>query len=103
MHKPARRGFDLFIHDERGDAQLIKHLEAIMSALDDLRTEVAESKTVSESAVLLLQGLKEQLDDAIASGDPAALTQLSADLDAQTNRLAAAVTANTPPAPPPSP
>jgi hypothetical protein len=51
---------------------------------------------VMASAVLLLQGLKTRLDEAIASGDPAALMALSAELDANTNALAAAVTQNTP-------
>jgi len=68
----------------------------IMSALDDLRTEVAETKTVAASAVVLLQGLKVALDEAIATGDPAALTALSAELDESTKALSDAVTANTP-------
>lgn len=87
---------DVFIHDERSRGQLIPYLEAIMSALDDLRAEVAESRTVTESAITLLQGLKQQLDEAIATGDPGALVELAADLDSQTNRLAEAVQLNTP-------
>ena len=71
-------------------------LEKIMSALTDLQTEVAENKTVMGSAVALLEGLKAKLDEAIASGDPAALQALSAELDANTNALANAVSANTP-------
>ena len=77
-----------------------------MSALDDLKTEVEQVKTVEQSAVTLLQGLKAQLDAAIASGDPAALEALSADLKNSADALAAAVVANTPipaPEPPPSP
>ena len=80
----------------------LRHMERhIMAALDDLRTEVAESRTVTASAVVLLQGLKQALDEAIATGDPAALTALAADLDASTKSLADAVTANTniPPTP----
>lgn len=68
----------------------------IMAALDTLKTEVAETTTVMASAVALLQGLKAKLDEAIASGDPAALAALSAELDTNTNALAAAITANTP-------
>ncbi len=67
-----------------------------MSALTTLQTEVAENKEVMSSAVVLLKGLKDKLDEAIASGDPAALKALSDELDANTNALAAAVTANTP-------
>lgn len=61
-----------------------------------LTQEVAEIKGVAESAVALLNGLKAKLDEAIASGDPAALTALSNELDASSNALAAAVAANTP-------
>ena len=41
-----------------------------MAALDDLKREVEETKGVQDSAIVLLQGLKEALDAAIASGDP---------------------------------
>lgn len=68
----------------------------IMSALSDLQAEVAQNSSVVDSAITLLQGLKAKLDEAIASGDPAALTALSAELDAKTNALAAAVQENTP-------
>jgi hypothetical protein len=61
-----------------------------------LTQEVAEIKTVAESAVALLNGLKAKLDEAIASGDPAQLTALSNELDAVGGSLAAAVAANTP-------
>ena len=64
--------------------------------LDRLTTEVAETRTVVESAIVLISGLRQRLDDAIASGDPAALTALSEDLDSQQAALAAAVAANTP-------
>lgn len=67
-----------------------------MAALDDLKAEVEKVKTVEASAVTLIVGLKAKLDEAIASGDPAALTALSADLDASATALADAVTANTP-------
>ena len=67
-----------------------------MAALDDLRNTVAQNRDVTESAITLLEGLKQKLDDAIASGDPNALAQLSADLGSETTRLADAVTANTP-------
>lgn len=67
-----------------------------MSALDTLKTEVSETKTVMASAVTLLQGLKAKLDEAIASGNPAELQALSDELDTNTNALAAAITTNTP-------
>ena len=69
----------------------------IMSALSDLQTAVAAEDTAIASAITLLNGLKAALDAAIASGDPAALQALSADIGNQTTALAAAITANTPP------
>jgi hypothetical protein len=69
----------------------------IMSAqLDDLVTKVDAIETVADSAIALLTGLKTKLDEAIASGNPAALTALSERLGAQAQELADAVTANTP-------
>ena len=69
--------------------------------IDLLVTEVSETKTVQDSAIALLNGLKSRLDAAIAelaaNGiDNATLNQLSTDLDTSTNALAAAVSANTP-------
>jgi hypothetical protein len=76
--------------------QVLDNQRIIMSALSDLQAAVAAENTVIASAITLLNGLKAQLDAAIASGDPAALTALSADIAGQTAALAAAVTANTP-------
>lgn len=59
-----------------------------------LEAEVAETKTVAQSAVVLLQGLKQRLDE--AGTDKVKLAALSADLGGSTDALAAAVVANTP-------
>ena len=64
--------------------------------LEALRAEVARNTSVDESAVTLLRGLKAKLDAAIATHDPAALQALSDSLAADTNKLADAVTENTP-------
>jgi hypothetical protein len=74
--------------------QLFK--DSTMTALTDLQAAVAAESTAVASAVTLLGGLKAALDAAIASGDPAALQQLSNDIGAQTKALADAVAANTP-------
>lgn len=74
-------------------------LTQIMNELKDLQAKVAANTTVEESAITLLTGLKASLDAAIASGDPATLTALSTSIDAETQKLAAAITANTPAAP----
>ena len=77
------------------DLVLKKEMQ-IMAALDDLKAAVAAEDTVVDSAVTLLKGLKDALDAAIAAGDPAALTALSADIGAKTKALSDAVAANTP-------
>lgn len=64
--------------------------------LDALRAAVARNTEVDESAIVLLKGLKEKLDAAIASGDPAAIQALADELGAKNQALADAVTANTP-------
>lgn len=71
---------------ERGDV--------MSQALERLTTEVAEMKTVNESAIALLGNLSQQIRD--LKDEPAALEQLANDLDAQANALAAAVSENTP-------
>jgi len=70
-----------------------------MSSLDDLKAQVQKNSDVEESAVLLIEGIAKQLADAIAAGDPAALTALQAQLAKSAADLAAAVAANTPAGP----
>lgn len=60
----------------------------------ELENEVAEDKTVKESAITLLTGLKAALD--AAGTDPVKLKALSDSLSSNTDALAAAVLANTP-------
>jgi len=75
----------------------VNHMSA---QLDSLTAEVAENATVVGSAITLLNGLKAQLDAALASSDPVEAIQALADsLDTTTNNLAAAVAANTPAGP----
>lgn len=75
---------------------LKERIDKMAGELDALKAAVQANTTVEESAITLLQGLKAKLDAAIAAGDPAALTALSNDIGAETAKLAAAVTANTP-------
>ncbi len=96
---------DVHIHNDPAVTgrleSIITFMEAIMSALDDLRTEVARNTSLEQSAVTLIQGIAQQLKDALAANDPAALTDLTNQLSASADALAAAVTANTPAAPTP--
>lgn len=81
-------------------ADIIKQQEVILAVLDDLKAAVARNRSVQDSAVMLLSGLKTKLDSAtvaLSEGgvDTAELETLSADLGAQTDALAAAVAKNT--------
>lgn len=75
-----------------------KDHKIIMSAIDDLTAQVAQTKTVAQSAVVLIQGLADALK--AAGTDPVKLAALVKDLQDTDTALAAAVTANTPPVTP---
>jgi hypothetical protein len=82
-------------------SQLIQKVNAMSTALQNLTAAVAANKSVTDSAITLLGGLKSQLDALIAAGsDPTALQALSDSLGAETQALADAVSTNTPVAPP---
>lgn len=76
----------------------LKHGEKIMSKeLDDLTTQVKANTDAEQSAVTLLGKLSDLIK--AAGTDPVKLQQLTTDLDASKQALAAAVLANTPAAP----
>jgi chromosome segregation ATPase len=70
-----------------------------MSALDDLKTAVEQTQTVEQSAVVLIQGIAKQLNDALANNQAAnndpALAQLRDQLNSSAAELGAAVAAGT--------
>lgn len=81
-------------------------LERIMADLSALTAEVKENTDVTQSAVTLLNGLaarvQELADELAAAGTDASAVQALADeLNASTDSLTAAVTANTPAETPP--
>lgn len=88
--------------------QLKRKVETHMSALDDkiaaLTTEVQNDTTVIGSAVALINGFAQRLQDAIAAALAAgateaqlqAMTDLNTSLTQNDQALAAAVAANTP-------
>lgn len=86
----------------RRSTSIERTLAKMSKEMDDLTASVAAEKSVDNSAIALIQGLSQQLQAAIASGNPAALEQLASDLNAQQAALASAVAANTP-APAPAP
>lgn len=82
--------------------QLITIAEALMATIQDLITKVASESTVDDSIITLLNGISQQLKDALAAGgSPAQIQAVSDALDANIAKIQAAVTANTPVAPTP--
>ena len=76
---------------------------AELMSLQDVLTKVEAQTTVIAGVETLLSDLNTRLKDAIASEDPAKLQQISDELDANTTRIAAAISANTQNAPTPQP
>jgi len=68
----------------------------IMATLQDVQNAVSQQSTVEDSVITLLNNIVQQLKDAQASNDPAALDKVVADIQANTQRLTDAVTQNTP-------
>jgi hypothetical protein len=71
-------------------------LETIMATMDDLKAAVQRNTDVDASVITLLQGIAQQLKDAQAANDPAAIQAVIDQIDANTKALSDAVTANTP-------
>lgn len=75
-------------------ASVSREVHHMSAELDALTTTVNDTKTVEDSAIVLLTNLSGLIT--AAKDDPAALTALAADLKAKSDQLAAAVVANTP-------
>jgi hypothetical protein len=71
----------------------------IMASLAEIETRVSALRDVGQSTIALLDGISQQLKDALADDDPAAMQRVIDELDAQKQALADAVTRNTPTAP----
>lgn len=71
----------------------------IMATLQDIKDAVAAEKTVEDSLIKLLDSIEQQLKDAIAANDPAAMQAIVDDINANKQAMADAVAANTPAAP----
>lgn len=72
---------------------IIKNQIQMSKELDDLTQEVSETKTVMESAKVLIDGFAARLE--AAGTDKTKLAALKSDLDAGSQSLAASVAANT--------
>lgn len=77
-----------------GVVYLIKQGVGIMATLADVKAAVDAEKTVVDSAVTLLQGLTEKIKN--LEPNQQAIDDLAAEVAAETQSLADAVTANTP-------
>ena len=62
--------------------------------LDDLLAKVQAEKTVEDSLMTLLTNVSQQLKD--AKSDPVKIQAIADQIDANTKKMADAVTANTP-------
>lgn len=77
--------------------------DRVMAAIDDLVTQVAETKGVTDAAVVLIQGLRDQINALVADATElealkAQLTDLANQLDDSEQKLAGAVATPPPPA-----
>lgn len=66
-----------------------------MATIAELQAAVARNTDAEASVVTLLKGISQQLKDAKASSDPAAIDAVIAQIDANTAKLGAAVVENT--------
>ncbi len=67
-----------------------------MATMVDLNAAVARNTSAENSVIELLKGISQQLKDAQAQNDPAAIQAVIDQLNANTAAAAAAVVANTP-------
>ena len=75
---------------------IIYNQEKLMANIQELQAAVARNTEAEDSVIVLLNGISQQLKDAQASGNPVELDKVIAQLDANRDKLAAAVVANTP-------
>lgn len=98
---PAQGPFDLFLLIARELNQINRNLETIMATIDQLVTDVNEESTLEESVITLLNGIKQQLTEALSGANLPPAVQAKVDaafsqLEANKAKLADALTANTP-------
>jgi uncharacterized membrane protein len=74
-------------------------MATMQEAMDALTAEVTRNTTVDESAIALINGLADQIAALAQEGNVQAILALTAKMKADSDGLAAAVTANTPATP----
>ena len=83
------------------DVKTLRQQQETKMAISDIEAAVSRQGTVVDRAIELLERLSAELKAAIAAQDPAALQALADQIDANTQRLADAVAAGSPPPPTP--
>lgn len=108
MRQPAHpMHLHIHHHPDKETAERLYRIEAmlgtvlnkqgkIMATMEDLKTSVQKNTDAEGSVIALLQGISQQLKDAQAANDPAAIQAVIDQIDANTAAAAAAVVANTP-------
>lgn len=89
----------VYLHDEdvsRLLKKILKKEEEIMATMQDLRSAVERNNSLEDSVLVMLQGISQQLKDAQAQNDPKAIQDVIDQLDANNQKMADAVAANTP-------
>jgi Mg2+ and Co2+ transporter CorA len=67
----------------------------MMAAIEDLQTEVSQNTDLTSSVVRLVDGLADQLEEALANNDTAAVQAVVDQMRSNNQSLADAVAANT--------
>lgn len=88
--------FVKFEHDELKNLvqQLTREIQKMATNLDALTAQVQKNSDAVDSAIVLIQGLRQQIID--AGTDPAKLLELTNSLKQDEQQLADAVVVNTP-------
>jgi len=74
--------------------KILKEIKKMSIEMDELRAEVAANTAGDESAILLIQGLADRIDQ--LANNPVELRAFAAELRASRERLATSVFENTP-------
>jgi hypothetical protein len=82
--------------------EILEGIIIIMATMQDLVSAVQNESTVDDSIITLLNGISQQLKDALAQNDPNAIQAVIDQVNANSKKLSDAVAANTPAAPAPT-
>lgn len=98
---PALPQMDVHVYHHNDNTErlidkLSKKVNKLMATIEQLKVAVQRNTEVDDSVITLLNGIVQQLKDAQASSDPEAIQTVIDQLDANTKKMAYAVTANTP-------